>query len=149
MRRTFPTRLVAVFSIFLLSTGAPLLSEVATNGIRPSFERPYLIKKLEFQEIGPWYETYVRSALADAASHKADLIILEMDSPGGRVDSALKIVNQLLDLKAHLVVFVNKNAISAGALISLTGKEIYMNEGSVIGASTPVTIQGQEMKKGS
>lgn len=156
MRRNLFHQLGGVFAHFFLPAvltavlaGPHLFAEPATNSIRPPFERPYLIKKLDFHEIGPWYETYVRSALRDASEAKADLIILEIDSPGGRVDSALKIVNLLLDLKAHLVVFVNKNAISAGALISLTGKEIYMNEGSVIGASTPVIAQGQEMKKAS
>lgn len=153
MQRTPFSRLKAAFTTALVLTlglsGPSLFSETPTNDIRPGFEKPYLIKKLDFQEIGPWYETYIRSALRDAEEQKADLIILEMDSPGGRVDSALKIVNLLLDLKAHLVVYVNKNAISAGALITLTGKEIFMNEGSVIGASTPVTIQGQEMKKAS
>ncbi len=118
----------------------------ASSGL-PDFKNPYLIKKLEFHEINAWYELYIRSALADAAEKKSDLIILEIDTPGGRVDSALRIVNQLLDLNPYLVVFINKNAISAGALISLSGKRIYINEGSVFGASTPVQAQGQEMKK--
>ena len=111
------------------------------------YKKPFLIKKLEFQEINSWYYLYLRQCLEQIKSKEADVVILELDSPGGRIDIALKIVNRLLSLKSDLFVYINENAISAGALISLTGKKIYINEGGVIGASTPVYIKEGEMKK--
>jgi len=119
----------------------------ATVGLLSNYQRPFWIKKLEFQEINSWYYLYLKNNLEQASKIKADIIILELDSPGGRVDVALKVVNRLLDLTNDLVVYINKNAISAGALISLTGKKIFINQGGVIGASTPVHIKGNEMVK--
>ena len=121
----------------------PILGEQVTD----KYSRPFLIKKLEFQEINTWYYLYIRENIRVAQEKKADLIILEIDSPGGEVHTALKIVNRLQKLDTDLVVYINDNAISAGALISLASPTIYMNHGGVIGASTPVLIKGGEMKK--
>lgn len=119
----------------------------AAPALPAAYERPYLIPKLEYQEIGPWYELYLRKAMQEAVKSRADVLILEIDTPGGRVDTALKLVNRLLDFEGDLVVFVNKNAISAGALLSLTGRRVYVSSGGVIGASTPVNISEKGMEK--
>ena len=137
-----------LFSFFLVF---PLFAENSEKQIFSSnlstYERPFLIKKLEFQEINSWYYLYLLQCIKQIESIQADAVILELDSPGGRVDIALKIVNRLLSLKSDLFIYINENAISAGALISLTGKRIYINEGGVIGASTPVYMKEGEMKK--
>ncbi len=52
-----------------------------------------------------------------------------------------------MESEVPIAAFINKNALSAGALISLSAKEIYMSEGSVIGAATPVYLNGGEPKK--
>ena len=107
----------------------------------------YVIKKQEFQEIDRWYAGYLKKAIDEANDKKADLIILELDTPGGLLSSALSIKNYIMESNVPVVVYINKNALSAGALISLSAKEIYMSDGSVIGAATPVYLNGNEPKK--
>lgn len=107
----------------------------------------YVIKKIEFQEINRWYKNYIKRAIERAEKEGASLIILELDTPGGTVPDALAIKNLIINSAVPVVAFINKNALSAGALISLSTSEIYMSDGSVIGAATPVYLQNGEMKK--
>ncbi len=136
--------LVVLLSSLLSLT---IISPASGGETKNKYSRPFLIKKMEFQEINTWYYLYLRENLKVATQKKADLIILEIDSPGGEVHTALKIINRLQKINADLVIYINDNAISAGALISLVSPVIYMNEAGVIGASTPVFIKDGEMKK--
>lgn len=107
----------------------------------------YVIKKLEFQEINRWYKGYIKRSFEKAEKEGASLIILELDTPGGTVADALAIKNLIIDCPIPVVAYINKNALSAGALISLSANQIYMSDGSVIGAATPVYLQNGEAKK--
>jgi membrane-bound serine protease (ClpP class) len=78
--------------------------------------------------------------LKEAERAKAEVIILEIDTFGGRLDSAVKIKDKLIDTKIDTIAFINKKAISAGALISLATRHIVMAPGSTIGAATPVRL---------
>ncbi len=82
----------------------------------------------------------VRRGLNEARKQHADLVILDMDTNGGRVDAAMEIMNLLENFEARTVTFVNKKAYSAGAFIAVATKEIYMAPSSVIGAAAPITI---------
>jgi len=64
--------------------------------------------------------------------------VLEINTFGGRVDAAVQIRDALLDSRVKTIAYVNKRAISAGALISLAAEHIVMAGGSTIGAATPV-----------
>lgn len=129
---------IFLLSIFILTLSNLLYAE--NNKI-------YVINKLEFQEVNRWYAGYIKKAIDKANEDKADLIILELDTPGGLLSSALSIKNYIIESEVPVVVYINKNALSAGALISLSAKEIYMSDGSVIGAATPVYLNGDEVKK--
>lgn len=107
----------------------------------------YVIKKLEFQEINRWYDAYIKKAIKKAADEGASLIILELDTPGGLLSSALSIKNSIIESDIPVVAYINKNALSAGALISLSCEAIYMSDGSIIGAATPVYMKGDEIEK--
>lgn len=107
----------------------------------------YVIKKLEFQEINRWYAAYIKKAIKKASDEGASLIILELDTPGGLLSSALAIKNYIIESDIPIVVYINKNALSAGALISLSCEAIYMSDGSIIGAATPVYMKGNEIEK--
>lgn len=89
-------------------------------------------------EIDPRMSRYVDLALKDAKDKKSEIIIIDMDTFGGAVDDADKIRKAILDLKVPTFVFINKNAASAGALISIACDSIYMQAGSSIGAATVV-----------
>ncbi len=92
--------------------------------------------------IDPRTTRYVNLALEHAEAIKADLIIIEMDTYGGTVYDAKDIVELLLDLEIPVYVFIDKDAASAGALISIACDSIYMAPGSSIGAATVVVPDG-------
>ena len=73
-------------------------------------------------------------------------IVFEINTFGGRVDAATQIKDAILGTKILSVAYINRRAISAGALISLSCEKIYMSGGGLIGAATAVDMSG---KKGS
>jgi membrane-bound serine protease (ClpP class) len=81
---------------------------------------------------------FVQRVLDEAAAAGAAAVVLEINTFGGRVDAAVQIRDALLNSPVRTVAFVNKRAISAGALISLAAENIVMAGGSTIGAATPV-----------
>jgi membrane-bound serine protease (ClpP class) len=83
---------------------------------------------------------FVRRILHEAVRDEAAAVILEINTFGGRVDAAVLIRDALLQAPVRTVAFINKRAISAGALISLAAENIAMAEGGTIGAATPVTM---------
>lgn len=78
--------------------------------------------------------------------HDADLLVLDVDTFGGRVDGAVKIRDALLGTEVPTLAFVNRRAISAGALISLAADHIVFTPGASLGAATPVEIEAGEME---
>jgi membrane-bound serine protease (ClpP class) len=83
---------------------------------------------------------FVQRVLSEATQEGAAAVILEINTFGGRVDAAVVIRDALLNARVPTVAFVNKRAISAGALISLSAEKIVMANGGTIGAATPVQM---------
>lgn len=83
---------------------------------------------------------FVQRVLNEATQDGAAAVILEINTFGGRVDAAVLIRDALLNAAVPTVAFVNKRAISAGALISLSAEKIVMANGGTIGAATPVQM---------
>jgi membrane-bound serine protease (ClpP class) len=83
---------------------------------------------------------FVQRVLNEAARENAAAVILEINTFGGRVDAAVLIRDALLNAQVRTVAFVNRRAISAGALISLAAQNIVMANGATIGAATPVQM---------
>lgn len=86
----------------------------------------------------------VSRGIDQAENDDAKLIIFDIDTFGGRVDAATKIKDSILGTKIPTVAFINRRAISAGALISLSCDSIYMTSGATIGAATAVDLQGNK-----
>ncbi len=86
----------------------------------------------------------VNRGIDQAENDDAKLIIFDIDTFGGRVDAATKIKDSILGTKIPTVAFINRRAISAGALISLSCDSIYMTSGATIGAATAVDLQGNK-----
>jgi membrane-bound serine protease (ClpP class) len=86
----------------------------------------------------------IRRGVTEALRENADAIIFEMDTPGGRVDVTEEIIRSLIDLPetVETYTFINKDALSAGALIATATRHIYMAPGSRIGASAIVSATG-------
>lgn len=87
---------------------------------------------------------FIARSLREASEAGAAAVILDIETPGGRVDAAEQIVDAIKDSPTPVYAFVNRRAFSAGALISLATNGIYMRPGGVIGAATPVTGEGEK-----
>jgi membrane-bound serine protease (ClpP class) len=106
--------------------------------VRGRSERPFL---LPFDRaIDDTLRASVERRIEEAKAAGADLIILEVDSPGGTVDASMKVGDLLFGLDIPVVMLVLKRAISGAALVSLAGDEIVMGEGGVIGDCQPIAI---------
>jgi len=87
---------------------------------------------------------FVERVLREAAAADAAVVILEIETPGGRVDAAERIADAVSDSEVPVYAYINRRALSAGALISLATEGIFMRPGSVIGAATPVDGTGEK-----
>jgi membrane-bound serine protease (ClpP class) len=81
---------------------------------------------------------FVQRVLDEAEAAKARAVVLEVNTFGGRVDAAVQIRDALLGARVPTLAYVNRRAISAGALISLAAEHLAMAPGATIGAATPV-----------
>jgi membrane-bound serine protease (ClpP class) len=95
-------------------------------------------------EIDPRMKRYVELALEEARASKADLVVIEMDTYGGVLTDAKEIVDLIMHHDRPVWVFINSDAASAGALISIACDSIYMSPGASIGAATVVDGSGQK-----
>ena len=89
---------------------------------------------------------YIKRTIEEAESIKADAIVFDINTFGGRVDAATQIKDAILGSNVKTIAFINRRAISAGALISLSCEKVFMTGGGLIGAATAVDMSG---KKGS
>jgi len=97
--------------------------------------------------VDPGMAAFVARAQRKAAEYPNALVVLDIDTFGGRVDAALEIVDTMLKLpKARTVAYVAPNAISAGALIALSCGRLAMAPGSTIGDVAPI-MQSSEGPK--
>lgn len=94
-------------------------------------------------DVNPVMNRYTKLALEEAKAIEADVVLLDMDTYGGAVNDADDIRTRILNFDLPIHVFINKNAASAGALISIACDSIYMAPGSSFGASTVVDQQGK------
>ena len=81
---------------------------------------------------------FIERSLDEALAAGAHFVVIDMDTPGGRVDAAERIADAIGDAGLPVYTLVNRRAFSAGALIALSTDGIYMRPASVIGAATPV-----------
>lgn len=97
------------------------------------------------QEIFPAAWRTIQKAFTEAEAMKADLIVIHLNTYGGMLDVADSIRTKILNSVIPVYVFIDNNAASAGALISIAAKKIYMRKGSSIGAATVVNQTGEKM----
>jgi membrane-bound serine protease (ClpP class) len=82
----------------------------------------------------------VRRGVKEAMAANADALIIDMETNGGRFDSTKQIIDILDQFSGLTVTYVNRDAYSAGAFISVATRKIYMAPQSVIGAASPVMM---------
>ena len=137
------TMLQPTFLSFILLFCAALSAQVdSVGGIR----KKIIIIPVS-GNVDPALAAFIGRALRDYPSDDSTLFILEMDTFGGRVDAALKIVDTLSSLpKGSTVAFVKNRAISAGALIALACSKLVMRHNTTIGDCAPITVSNEGPK---
>jgi membrane-bound serine protease (ClpP class) len=96
-------------------------------------------------EVAPSLLAFLRRAVKTAESNDASAIIFDMNTYGGRLDTATDIVNALNQTKIPTYTFINTNAGSAGSLIAVATQHIYMAPVSAIGAAAPILSTGEDL----
>ena len=111
-----------------------------------SFAQKVYLANIE-GEIDLGLAPYVKRVCEEAEQNFADALIFRVNTFGGRVDAATQIKDAILDCKVETVAFIDKRAISAGALISLSCEKIVMVPGASIGATTVVDQTGTKQSE--
>src|SRR4051812_6250012 len=96
-------------------------------------------------EISPPLFLFLRRAVKAAETAGASAVIIEMNTYGGRLDTAAEITGMLNRTTLPTYTFINSNAGSAGSLIALATRYIYMSPVSAIGAAAPVLASGADL----
>lgn len=130
---------LALAALIFLNSGLFAQDSAAHSGKK----RIYTFELSE--EIFPAAWRLVKKAVEEAEEQRADYIIMRLNTYGGMVDVADSIRTKLLKAKPVTVVFIDHNAASAGALISIACDSIYMSSGASIGAATVVGGTGEQM----
>lgn len=131
MNRSF-----ALFKIFLFISFMVSLNTSAQD--KPEEKTKIFFMEIK-ADIDPRMNRYVSLALKESEEVAADLVVIEMDTYGGALNDADDIRTMILEHPIPVYVFINKDAASAGALISIACDSIYMAPGASIGAATVVT----------
>ena len=97
------------------------------------------------KNVGSTTWIYIKKGIEEAKSLKANTIIIEMNTYGGEVSFADSIRTKILNSDIPVIVFIDNNAASAGALISIACDKIYMSQAATIGAATVVDQTGQKL----
>lgn len=87
----------------------------------------------------------LRRGLKEAIANDVDMVLLEIDTPGGRVDVTIEMMEMLAKFEGITATYVNDDAISAGSFITASTEEIYFSPTGKIGASAVIMGGGQEV----
>lgn len=87
----------------------------------------------------------LRRGLKEAITNDVEMILLDMDTPGGRVDVTLKMMEMLAKFDGITATYINPDAISAGSFIAAATQEIYFAPDGKMGASAVIQGGGQEV----
>ena len=136
MRKT--TRIIAMITAILAFSFASFAQPTDSMS-----NKKKLVYKIEIlREIDPAAWRIVQSGLNEASALNADLILIRMNTYGGLLNAADSIRTKILNSKIPVWVFIDNQAASAGALISIACDRIYMRKGASIGAATVVDQTG-------
>ncbi len=139
MTRFFYLRIIVLLIFAFAFTHSPLSAQV------PTAKKKLVYTFRISDEIAKpvWLRT--QKAITEATEMKADVILIHMNTYGGLLEMADSIRTAILNIKIPVWVFIDNNAASAGALISIACDSIYMREGANIGAATVVNQTGEQL----
>ena len=139
--------------IFLLCLSA-LLAGTAGLAAEPNGDAVPVTKRVKMtvlvipvrDEIGSPVLYLLRRGLKEAEREKADLVVLDMKTPGGALDTTFDIMEALAKFSGRTITYVDSEAMSAGAFIAASTDEIWFAPDGVIGAAAPVSSTGQDVE---
>ncbi|MGF6352602.1 membrane-bound serine protease (ClpP class) [Paenibacillus sp. 4624] len=88
---------------------------------------------------------FMERGFKEAEKMNAGLIILDINTPGGRVDTADALGTMIKDSPIETLAFVRGDAASAGSFLALNADKIVMSPGSMIGAAAMVDSTGKHV----
>jgi len=128
------------------ATPTSAAAEPAAEDLVGTAEKPVRVVVIPVREqIADPVLYIIRRGLKSAG--KNDLVILDMETPGGRLDSAMEIMKALDQFEGRTATYVNGEAISAGAFISSVTHDIYFAPKGVIGAAAAVSSGGEDIQE--
>jgi membrane-bound serine protease (ClpP class) len=121
-----------------------MLLAAANALVTPQGSRPLVYVIDVSGDIDLGLPAYIGRVINEADREGADAVILRVNTFGGRVDAATQIKDAVMNADVPTAAFIDRRAISAGALISIACEKIFMVPGATIGAVTPVTQEGEK-----
>ncbi|MCB1121468.1 MAG: hypothetical protein KJT03_07965 [Verrucomicrobiae bacterium] len=116
------------------------------EGLNLPDDRPLQVAVIPVRdEIGNPVLFLLRRSIKEAMANGADVAVLDMDTPGGRLDITLEIMEVLNEFPGITMTYINDEAISAGAIISSVTDYIYFAPLGIMGAAAAVASTGQEI----
>ena len=135
-------RRILLSSLFAL----PVAVGIAADAPAPA-KRVHVIVIPVRDEIAAPEFFILRRGLKDAELEQADLVVLDMKTPGGALDATFDIMEALAKFSGKTLTYVNTEAMSAGAFIAATTGEIWFAPEGVIGAAAPVLAGGKDVEE--
>jgi membrane-bound serine protease (ClpP class) len=130
------------FLVGALAASAGSLPALAVE-VAPPVKRVVVIPLRE--EIAEPQLYILRRGLKDAIADHADVVVLDLKTPGGAIDVTLEMMEALARFPGLTIAYVDNEAMSAGAFISATTGEIWFAPDGIIGAAAPVTSTGGDV----
>jgi membrane-bound serine protease (ClpP class) len=130
--------------LFLVLTCFALFSSVGAQS-----DEPLAIVLTADGPIMPPMLEYIQRGIETAEQRDAELLIIELNTPGGSIDTMLEIVQSIRSSTVPVVIYVapkDAQAASAGALITMAGHASAMAPRTVIGAASPVDSSGGDIE---
>lgn len=131
------------FLIILSIVATSLLLQVNIYGNNQAKELYFSIDLKK--NVGSTTWIYIQKGFEEARKANANTIVIEMNTYGGEVSYADSIRTKILNSDIPVIVFIDNNAASAGALISIACDKIYMSQAATIGAASVVDQTGQKL----
>ena len=131
--------LIAFASVFIAGVAGPILSQA---------QGPHVLVIEVDGVINPVKQRFISRAIDKAVEDQAELLVIQLDTPGGLLSSTRDIVENLLAAPIPVAVFVSPRgarAGSAGTFITAAGHFAVMAPGTNIGAATPISSTGQDL----
>ena len=139
---------VALGGLILCAPGTPAQA-ASPEKDPPPYKTPYLIPLEDV--IDDWNFTTFKRRVDQALKAGADLIVVPIDTPGGELNAAFNFGNYIFNKvrpRARVAFYITNHALSAGALIALSGHEIVMGPGGTIGDCQPIFLSTEGIKEG-